>query len=189
MLGHLFLGIHPQPTHTSWSVCVPRCPRLSMRDRAYKLGALGTQAVFPRGRGGALLSPALLRPSVSLLRKQMVEYLRRPFWDPITMLDVLAHSTCGREQADPSTGPCRAVTQSRQQGRGYVGLMCFPRGIGLQLMPGKQGPREQATFISAQPRASYPEVRCCSKSVYRKALWLGEGRYISVFQQAQEGWG
>lgn len=36
-----------------------------------------------------MLSPALLRPSVSLLRKQMVEYLRRSFWDPIIMLDML----------------------------------------------------------------------------------------------------
>lgn len=87
-----------------------------MRDRAYKLGALGTQAVFPRGCGGALLSPALLRPSVSLLRKQMVEYLRRPFWDPIIMLDMLAHSTWGREQADPAQGLGRAVALSRQQG-------------------------------------------------------------------------
>lgn len=29
---------------------------------------------------------------MSLLRKQMVEYIRRSFWDPI-VLDMLAHST------------------------------------------------------------------------------------------------
>lgn len=42
----------PPHTHTSWPVCVPRCPLLSMRDRAYKLGALGTQAAFPGRCGG-----------------------------------------------------------------------------------------------------------------------------------------
>lgn len=120
----------------------------------------------------------------------MVEYLRRSFWNPIIMLDMLAHSTWGREQADPAPGRGRAVTLSRQHGRGYVDLICFPRGIGFQLIPGKQGPQEQATFISAQPRASHPEGRCCNKSMYRKVLQLG-GRYISVFQQAQQGrvWG
>lgn len=91
MLCHLFLGTHTP--HTSWPVCVPRCPLLSMRDRAYKLRALGTQAVFPRGKEGVLLSLALLRPSVSQLRKQMVEYVRRSFWDPIIMLSMVAHST------------------------------------------------------------------------------------------------
>lgn len=77
--------------------------------------------------------------------------VRRSFWGPTVMLDMLAHSTWGKEQADPAQSLGRAVTLSRQWGQGYVELTCFPQGIGFQFIPGKQRPGKQATFIPAQP--------------------------------------
>lgn len=59
----------------------------------------------------------------------------------------------------------------------------------LQLIPEKQGSQEQATFISAQPRASYPEGRCCNKSVYTKVLQLGEDRSVFSSKPKEAGFG
>lgn len=49
--------------------------------------------------------------------------------------------------------------------------------------PGKKEPQELAAFITAQPRASYPEGRCWNKSVYNKGPTAGR-RVSSVFRLA-----